>query len=409
MNKINKNITLATRDTCTGCAACGAVCPTGSISMKADREGFMQPHIDTNKCIGCHKCEKTCPIICHLSRNRKLTDTGYAAQHKEADVLNRSKSGGAFYAIAEFVILSGGVVFGVKWDTEHLAAVHSYTETIEGLRLFQGSKYVQSWIGDSYKQVKDFLSQRRLVLFSGTPCQVAGLYAFLGKRNYENLILVDVICHGVSNHQVYSEYMHWKSPNAVRFIGVNQHNKRGGWRHPSISSFIYEDENNNIVESECKTTDDRYIVACTAKDYILRRSCSNCYFKIPNSIADLTLGDFWGVWDVRPDLFNNHGVSIILPNNDIGNDVLNMIKDFVSLTSVPTNDILLYQPCARVSAANTWRSQYRRLRFFLLRKLVTCGLIDLKYCYKEDMFTIIEKYNSKIIRKVRKIWRKIRK
>ena len=162
-------IKISDKTECCGCNACSQICPLGCIDMQEDSEGFLYPKVNLDVCIDCKLCEKTCPIL-KQNENRKPI-TVYAAKNTNEDVRIQSSSGGAFSVLAEYVINHQGVVFGAKFD-DKWDVVHDYTETLEGIKSFRGSKYVQSFIGEMFVKVKEFLEQNRLVLFSGTPCQV---------------------------------------------------------------------------------------------------------------------------------------------------------------------------------------------------------------------------------------------
>lgn len=188
---------------CCGCNSCVQRCPKSSITMREDEEGFLYPDVDESTCIDCGLCETVCPVI-HQSTVRKPIAV-CAAKNKDEKIRLSSSSGGAFTALAESVIDEDGVVFGAKFD-EDWSVVHDYMETREGLAAFRGSKYVQSRIGDSFKKAEQFLKAGRKVLFSGTPCQIAGLKRFL-RKEYDNLLTVDFICHGVPSPGVWREYL----------------------------------------------------------------------------------------------------------------------------------------------------------------------------------------------------------
>ena len=202
--RITENkIKLAEKHICTGCAACYSVCPVQCISMKEDAEGFLFPIIDEEKCTKCSLCEKTCLSIMQGKERKPLNV--YAAKNPNEEIRKESSSGGIFTLLAEHVINKGGVVFGARFN-EDWEVIHDYTETVKGLAAFRGSKYVQSRIGDMYKTAKDFLEKDRNVLFSGTPCQIAGLKAFL-RKDYDNLLTVDLVCHGVPSPLVWKRYL----------------------------------------------------------------------------------------------------------------------------------------------------------------------------------------------------------
>jgi coenzyme F420-reducing hydrogenase beta subunit len=191
------------KQACCGCGACAQKCPTGCIIMQEDTEGFLYPEIDKKSCVGCKVCEEVCPSV-HPKEPRTPLRV-YAAKNKDEAVRLESSSGGIFTVLAEKIIDRKGVVFGARFN-EDWEVIHSYVETKEKLSVFRGSKYVQSRIGESYKQAEEFLKAGRFVLFSGTPCQIAGLKLFL-KKEYENLVTVDLICHGVPSPGVWRKYL----------------------------------------------------------------------------------------------------------------------------------------------------------------------------------------------------------
>lgn len=196
-------IHITDKQDCCGCNSCVQCCPKSCITMCEDEEGFLYPEVDENVCVDCGLCEKVCPVL-HQAEDRKPLAV-YAAKNKNEEIRRQSSSGGVFTALAEEVIKDGGVVFGARFD-EHWEVKHDYTETVEGLSIFRGSKYVQSRIEDCYQKVEQFLRAGRKVLFSGTPCQVAGLKLFL-RKEYNYLLTVDFICHGVPSPGVWREYL----------------------------------------------------------------------------------------------------------------------------------------------------------------------------------------------------------
>ena len=187
---------------CTGCGMCSEICKVGAIQMMQNEEGFLSPIIDDNKCVDCGLCKENCPQ--NQNSELKKCKLVYAAISKDESSLMKSSSGGAFFAFAKEVIEKGGVVCGCVFDSA-IKATHVFAENLEELEKMRGSKYVQSDMGNVYNHLKELLEAGRKVLFSGTPCQVAGVYQFLG-RDYENLITIDLICHGVSSPKALSQY-----------------------------------------------------------------------------------------------------------------------------------------------------------------------------------------------------------
>lgn len=290
--------------------------------MREDKEGFLQPQIDAYTCIKCHKCEKTCPIVTPITIPADFETQAFAAINKDEAVRMRSSSGGMFYALAKWTIEQRGVVFGARFD-ESWDVVHDYTETIEGIEPFMRSKYVQSRIRETYKQAKEFLKEGRQVLFVGTPCQIGGLHAYLGKE-YENLIMVDFICHGVPSPGVWRRY------------------KADMFRGEEIMSFNFRNKDNGWIPKQCQieiVTNQRQISTSLIdnpffrgfrKDIYLRRSCHDCQFRSFHRISDFTIADFWGVQNV-PEMFDNKGTSIVFVHTKKANEVLQEVASSLQI------------------------------------------------------------------------------
>ena len=205
-------IEIRDKKNCCGCAACVQKCPKHCVSLKEDEEGFLYPVVNVDKCIDCGLCEKVCPV---LNQDKKHEPIGvYAAKNKNDETRKNSSSGGVFTLLAENVIKRGGVVFGARFD-ERWEVVHDYVEDKEGISKFRGSKYVQSTIGDNYLKAEQFLKAGRKVLFSGTPCQIAGLKHFL-RKDYDNLLTVDFICHGAPSPGVFRTFLRDEMHKAAR-------------------------------------------------------------------------------------------------------------------------------------------------------------------------------------------------
>lgn len=218
-------IQLDKKQTCTGCHACAAKCPKQCIKMISDTEGFWYPQIDEEECINCGLCERVCPIITPIKFEDPFSPMAYACYNRDEKVRLASSSGGIFTLIAEAVLKQGGVVFGAGFD-EDFNVCHQCVERVEDLDKLRMSKYVQSKIGETYREAENFLKENRLVLFTGTPCQIGGLKAYLGK-SYDNLITQDIICHGVPSPMVWEDYLAFrKNPTAAAPRGKSLSDER---------------------------------------------------------------------------------------------------------------------------------------------------------------------------------------
>lgn len=277
--------------------------------MQEDGEGFLYPKVDTETCIDCGLCEMVCPVINQGAKGKPIA--AYAAKNPDEEIRCQSSSGGIFTMLAERTIRSGGVVFGARFD-EHWNVIHDYAETIEGVAAFRGSKYVQSRMGDCYRKVEMFLRREREVLFSGTPCQIAGLKKFL-RKEYNNLVTMDVICHGVPSPGVWREYLNETVSGRIQAISFRD--KREGWRHSGFALHTFEQE---YYEPLNRNLFMRGFLA----DIYLRPSCYACPAKGFSSGSDLTLGDYWGIESQKPELEDGKGVSAILVNSVRGVAVL---------------------------------------------------------------------------------------
>ena len=222
-------IEISNKKECSGCYACVSICPKRCISMQIDNEGFWYPLVDKNECIECGMCEKHCPV--KKSKRNYRDIEGYAAINKNSTVQKRSSSGGVFTLLAEYVLENGGVVYGAAFDEEYMVR-HIGVERIHELGKLQGSKYVQSQMGSIYLEVKEKLNRGKIVYFSGTPCQVDGLIAFLGKE-YDNLICQDIICHGVPSPKIWKQYL--KQFNIEKNAKILFRDKRTGWESYSFT------------------------------------------------------------------------------------------------------------------------------------------------------------------------------
>ena len=385
MQKIQKEIKLTSATTCSGCAACVSFCPTGSISMKEDRERFLQPYIDTKTCIGCHKCEKTCPILNPIEIPTDYETQAYAAINKDEDVRMRSSSGGMFHALAKWTIEQGGVVFGARFN-DQWEVVHDYTENIEDIEPFMRSKYVQSRIGDTFKQAKLFLNQGRWVLYSGTPCQIGGLYAYLHK-DYERLITADIICHGVPSPTVWQKYIN-EIVEKDKIIDVNFRDKKNGWSGRQCITILGKQRCIMSSEPQLENTYFRGFL----KNIYLRRSCYQCAFKTIHRCADITMADFWGVQNVCPQMNDDKGTSLVFCHTTKGLQMIRTLAPHFTMCVQPIEDAVAHN----ISMVESVEMPSRRKDFFRAFRFTKSFRYAARYIDKD-------KLSKRIVRKMKKL------
>lgn len=297
---------------CCGCSSCVQACPQSCISLQADQEGFLYPATDTARCISCNICEKVCPMTGHVVN--RLPEQSYVTYSTKDSVRNCGSSGGMFQTIAEYVVRTGGIVFGARFD-EQWNVVHDCSDNIEGIKAFCGSKYMQSRIGQCFRQAKAFLEEGREVLFTGTPCQIHGLKKYL-RKEYDNLLTIDFVCHGVPSPAVWQSYLEYTAANSnvakEQVSSVSFRDKRTGWKQYSLTI-----GNNGRIISSKTFRKDSYM-QLFLHDLTLRPSCYSCRFKNGTNVSDITLGDFWGVTDICPEIDDDCGLSITLANSSKG-------------------------------------------------------------------------------------------
>lgn len=292
---------------CCGCSACVEACPKQCISFDEDKEGFRYPKVNLDLCIHCNLCEKVCPVI-NVPIKHEIKRV-LAAINTEEKVRMNSSSGGIFSIIAENILRKGGVVFGALFD-ENWEVRHGYIETIEDLSRLRGSKYLQSRMESSYKEAKKFLKAGREVLFSGTPCQIAGLRGFLG-RDYDNLTVVDFICHGVPSPKVWRLYLRQlieKRKLGLSISNIKNVNFRAKDHSWTKYDIIIASEHGKIRNNH---SNNPYLQAFN-KNVILRPICFSCPFKGGRSGSNLTIADFWGISSAYPTMHDDKGTSMII-------------------------------------------------------------------------------------------------
>ena len=327
---------------CTGCGACAAICPCNAIIMNSDELGFKYPHINKDKCAECDVCQKICPAINSkpFMQVDDFSATTYAAWSKDKKLQKNSSSGGIFGEMAEYILKDNGIVFGAAFNSG-MELQHIAVKSLEELPRILGSKYLQSDINDSYLSVKQYLSENKKVLFSGTACQVAGLYAFLGSRNNPNLFTVDILCHGVPSPEIFRQhllYIENKYFNGEKAKEYFFRNKTLGWKNyctlAKSSNYKYR-----------KLFYEDYFMHGFLKNYYLRESCYHCQYAKKQRIADITLGDFWGYEQHDYKKFNHdRGASLIIVSSMQGKLIFDAIKEHIWSQEVSIEDCVKYNP-----------------------------------------------------------------
>lgn len=345
---------------CSGCTACLHACPNSSIVMAADEQGFLYPKVNESSCTKCGACVAVCPF--KDSRPNDKIDISdqlvYALKHRDQGIRYASTSGGAFSAISAHFLEMGGVVYGAAFN-EALQVLHVRCTTTSERDSLRGSKYVQSVLGNTFSYIREDLESGRQVLFTGTPCQVAGLYAYLGK-DYQKLFCCDLVCHGVPSQLLFKEYLAYvEGKGRSKVTGIEFRNKSRGWTE---FSFVIHTENG---ETSVRFNDDPYCYLFSL-NIMLRPACYTCKFANMHRVADITMGDFWGIEKSNPGFKDDMGVSLVLANTSKGRAVLRLIGDTILAIGSSRTDCLqpnLVMPTPRHPRADKFWADYARKGF----------------------------------------------
>lgn len=311
---------------CCGCAACANICGHGAITMQENARGFILPCIDERKCVDCGLCEKVCDF-----NKQKLTENNtihsYSLIHRDKEVVKNSTSGGAFTALSDAVLEEGGLIAGAIMDN-NFTVHHILTNEYSVRNMMRGSKYVQSAMGSIFVEIKQALKDGKIVLFSGTPCQCAGIKSFFGEK-FDNLIIVDFLCHGVPNNKMFKEHIQFlESRYGKKIVGYTFRDKRYGWN-------AYNNNNNNNADGTIGTRliNQAYYNFFLA-DLSLRKSCFNCKYRSFHKPSDITIADFWGIEKLTGKK-NHTGVSLVLTHTKKGDALVKSISTKCELCEYP--------------------------------------------------------------------------
>lgn len=309
---------------CCGCYACEEVCPVSAIKMVEDKKGYYFPVVNKDTCISCSLCKKSCVIQKpRLVEHAETYPKAIAAYNKDLDVRKSSSSGAMFPAMAKYVIENlHGYVAGAQYD-EDMNVVSSVANTMEGVKKFYGSKYCKSLLEGSYKRIKELLDKGEYVLFTGLPCECSALRSFL-RKDYEKLFIVEILCHAGPSAKVFKAYVKYLEEKfGSKVTNVTFRQKKNGWQAHQTSMVV------DFVDREplrvVNRTNNYYRIF--ANDYIARESCASCRFTQLNRAGDITIGDFWGIQDIHPDMYDNQGASMVLVNNERGLELWDKVKD----------------------------------------------------------------------------------
>lgn len=393
---------------CCGCTACEQVCHKHAITMIRDIKGFTYPNVDIKLCDKCGICDKTCPIL--NEREPRIPAHTYALKHNNENIRQKSSSGGAFSILANNTLTNDGVVCGAEFD-HNWNVVHTMIDSSKHLSKLMGSKYVQSNLNDIFRQVKKKLQEGIPVLFSGTPCQVAGLLNYLG-RIYPNLTTVDFVCHGVPSPRIWQDYLseilidkknkkkHISSSSSKKeetLSHISFRDKSKGWKkyHLVINSRNKTSECSNTTLVDEYIWDNDYMLAFL-EDYINRPSCHECHFRNGKSGSDYTIGDYWGIDKLYPDFFDDNGISMLLSYNG---ELPEYVKKNTEYLETTFDDACFGNPCIK----NSWPIRPASRCFFFMHIYLGCSIHD---SLKKTM--LIEKYCRNIKANAKKIRIKIR-
>ena len=382
---------------CCGCTACMHSCPKRCIRMAANDEGFLYPKIQTENCINCGACEKVCPILADKSPIVNDMKQACAVTLNDQDILINSSSGGLFTALADAVFNEGGCIFGAAFDADFSRVHHVKAENTEELCTLRGSKYMQSELNECYPEVRKELGLDRWVLFTGTPCQIAGLKCYLG-REYNRLICVDVICHGAPSSIIWQHYLNSVEEKlGGRAVAVNFRDKKYGWKEYGL---------NITAEGKktyyCPKKQNPYM-RMFLKNVCLRESCYHCRAKGNGVYSDITMGDFWGVEQILPEKDSSRGVSLAIIHTQKGRELFEQARSSMQVIDVEYNRAVLHNP----SLTNSAKRPTERDRFFSDLLKFSWNKMEKRYLGEKRSVVIRRKISSSPIGAIkRKVFRK---
>lgn len=377
------NISNPNKANCSGCTSCQTICPKHCISMQKDKEGFLYPLVNETECIDCGLCSKSCPWLTKKDSINKQPLV-YAAKLKDNNIRKDSTSGGLFSAFANYLISKGGIIYGAAYNAQDKRVEHISAQSFEELSRIRGSKYVQSYLGDTFFKIKEALKKDQKVLFTGTPCQCAGLKSYL-KKDFENLYIIDILCHSVPSPQILNEIINRTEKESKQHITeVRFRNKERGWRN----SYHFQ-----LFTGRTSITNTTYLTLFF-KGLINRPSCYNCRFTNLNRPSDITIGDYWNIKKVDPSFEDNLGVSCVLINSKKGEYLFQKIKSTISC--FPTN----IPPAIQICMERSVSIPINRKRFWYEYENIGFDYVEYKYGHKTRTDILVSDVLAPIIRKL---------
>ena len=353
------------KEDCCGCTACMSVCPTQAITMVADEEGFAYPNIDQGLCIDCRLCVKVCPLVGDRAPSNCEQPTVYAAKHNDDRIRFNSSSGGMYTAISDYILNLDGIVYGAGFD-DNFAVRHQRAETAGERDKFRGSKYVQSDLQGAFWEIKKELLGRRVVLFTGTPCQNAGLRSFLGE-DFVNLYLCDIVCHGTPRPVVWKSYVEFCERKRKSKMKEYYFRFKGNGWHSHTEKAVYingREDSTSPLSQSYKNLFHAHLP--------LRPACHDCKFCNFFRPSDITIADFWGIDKNMPEFDDNLGVSLVLINSPKGSKLFREISSDLDYRESNTKDCMqpnLHQPTGPSQHRDEFWHDYRNRDFgYVLKK-----------------------------------------
>ena len=382
---------------CTLCMACFNVCPKGAISVGTDEFGYEQMLVDSERCIDCGLCKTVCQRRANLERNIPIVT--YAAQAKSKDALRKSASGGAFQMLAQLVLEKDGVCYGCAFSKQDggFSARHMRVDSLELLPQILNSKYIPSLIGNAYQQVKQDLASGRLVLFSGTPCQIQGLRAYLNK-DYDNLLTADLICHGITSAPLFNRYVESiEKRENKEIVDYTFRDKSVSWGTNYCYSYIRTgDPGKRVHTYHCPREESSYMMHYL-RGNIFRENCYQCECANTERFSDFTLGDYWEVEREHPEyilkekkrMVLRSGISCILANTEKGNGFAKLLEDRMILHEVELNSVVDHNSNLKAP------SNRGRKRDWFLTTFREAGYGAIEDAYRQEVGSKMRQYRLK--------------